>query len=319
MSDSLAPLTLEETLAALTRANDEMPRAAFAAAETHRAAITPALIASIEALTIATANNTIDPEDQLPIYAMYLGAVWREKKIHAPLLAFLSLPGDLALNATEDILTEQGDKLLAQTCGGDWSGVTRLAENSEVDLFVRCAALRALGLLMHWGEMPRAVLLTRYLTLISTYPRLPDKETSSHILGEIANLTIDFGLVELREPLLALFDQDLIDEFIAGRSEVEELGTTPYIPDEFLPITDVADAISWWACFSPKWDENLEEDDLMDEVLDEPRPIPPAVPYSYEPQVPYRAPVEVGRNDPCPCGTGKKFKKCCGAALPFVP
>ncbi len=22
---------------------------------------------------------------------------------------------------------------------------------------------------------------------------------------------------------------------------------------------------------------------------------------------------KVGRNDPCPCGTGKKFKKCCGA------
>ena len=23
---------------------------------------------------------------------------------------------------------------------------------------------------------------------------------------------------------------------------------------------------------------------------------------------------EVGRNDPCPCGSGKKFKKCCGAS-----
>jgi uncharacterized protein YecA (UPF0149 family) len=22
---------------------------------------------------------------------------------------------------------------------------------------------------------------------------------------------------------------------------------------------------------------------------------------------------EVGRNEPCPCGSGKKFKKCCGA------
>lgn len=22
--------------------------------------------------------------------------------------------------------------------------------------------------------------------------------------------------------------------------------------------------------------------------------------------------VNVGRNDPCPCGSGKKFKKCCG-------
>lgn len=23
---------------------------------------------------------------------------------------------------------------------------------------------------------------------------------------------------------------------------------------------------------------------------------------------------QIGRNDPCPCGSGKKFKKCCGAA-----
>jgi uncharacterized protein len=26
-----------------------------------------------------------------------------------------------------------------------------------------------------------------------------------------------------------------------------------------------------------------------------------------------RAGDKVGRNDPCPCGSGKKFKKCCGA------
>ena len=31
------------------------------------------------------------------------------------------------------------------------------------------------------------------------------------------------------------------------------------------------------------------------------------------PREPYRAPPKVGRNDPCPCGSGKKFKKCCGA------
>ncbi len=28
---------------------------------------------------------------------------------------------------------------------------------------------------------------------------------------------------------------------------------------------------------------------------------------------PYIAPPKVGRNDPCPCGSGKKYKKCCGA------
>jgi preprotein translocase subunit SecA len=26
-----------------------------------------------------------------------------------------------------------------------------------------------------------------------------------------------------------------------------------------------------------------------------------------------RAGSKIGRNDPCPCGSGKKYKKCCGA------
>ncbi|TGB84710.1 YecA family protein, partial [Salmonella enterica subsp. enterica serovar Enteritidis] len=28
-------------------------------------------------------------------------------------------------------------------------------------------------------------------------------------------------------------------------------------------------------------------------------------------QMPIKAEVKVGRNDPCPCGSGKKFKQCC--------
>ncbi len=32
-----------------------------------------------------------------------------------------------------------------------------------------------------------------------------------------------------------------------------------------------------------------------------------------EPEEPEPAPQKVGRNDPCPCGSGKKYKKCCGA------
>jgi uncharacterized protein len=29
---------------------------------------------------------------------------------------------------------------------------------------------------------------------------------------------------------------------------------------------------------------------------------------------PQHANVKIGRNDPCPCGSGKKFKRCCGGA-----
>ncbi|MDD5088665.1 MAG: SEC-C metal-binding domain-containing protein, partial [bacterium] len=30
---------------------------------------------------------------------------------------------------------------------------------------------------------------------------------------------------------------------------------------------------------------------------------------------PVRVAPQVGRNDPCPCGSGKKYKKCCGAQI----
>ncbi|HEY9857713.1 MAG TPA: SEC-C metal-binding domain-containing protein [Stenomitos sp.] len=33
--------------------------------------------------------------------------------------------------------------------------------------------------------------------------------------------------------------------------------------------------------------------------------------HHHAPQTPFVAEVKVGRNDPCPCGSGQKFKKCC--------
>jgi len=36
--------------------------------------------------------------------------------------------------------------------------------------------------------------------------------------------------------------------------------------------------------------------------------------FTHEPK-PVTRPPRVSRNDPCPCGSGKKYKKCCGANL----
>jgi uncharacterized protein YecA (UPF0149 family) len=36
--------------------------------------------------------------------------------------------------------------------------------------------------------------------------------------------------------------------------------------------------------------------------------------HTHEVQVPYvRDNAKIGRNDPCSCNSGKKYKKCCGA------
>ena len=55
-----------------------------------------------------------------------------------------------------------------------------------------------------------------------------------------------------------------------------------------------------------EWDEELEEDDLEDEGI-EPyakEGLPGLLPFRHETE-------KAGRNAPCPCGSGKKYKKCC--------
>ena len=40
-----------------------------------------------------------------------------------------------------------------------------------------------------------------------------------------------------------------------------------------------------------------------------------APPQNQQQRQPISVEEKTGRNDPCPCGSGKKFKKCCGKAI----
>jgi uncharacterized protein YecA (UPF0149 family) len=60
--------------------------------------------------------------------------------------------------------------------------------------------------------------------------------------------------------------------------------------------------------------EEMGKPDSADEfrkILSEMQPAEPEGTEDSKPG-PVRA-VKVGRNEPCPCGSGKKHKKCCGA------
>jgi uncharacterized protein YchJ len=63
--------------------------------------------------------------------------------------------------------------------------------------------------------------------------------------------------------------------------------------------------------------DNRRFDKRFTDKKEKERAIRSGLPAEDEPQLP--APVEPihadktpGRNDPCPCGSGKKYKKCCG-------
>ena len=70
-------------------------------------------------------------------------------------------------------------------------------------------------------------------------------------------------------------------------------------------ITDLAEAMGWMQFFRP-----AEKTLSLDEYLE----IEPLGLSSIDQTIaPIRRPTpKIGRNEPCPCGSGKKFKKCCG-------
>lgn len=57
-----------------------------------------------------------------------------------------------------------------------------------------------------------------------------------------------------------------------------------------------------------RYDRNREKKEQIKAGLpgEDETPLPPPV------QPIQKEKAEVGRNDPCPCGSGKKYKKCCG-------
>jgi preprotein translocase subunit SecA len=110
----------------------------------------------------------------------------------------------------------------------------------------------------------------------------------------------------IRQP----FDDGLVDPGTIGWDDIENRTSHTERPpfEEFQhshpPITDVADETAWWGAYerTAVKDRGVgRAQDFGDESLPD-----------YESDTPVVAQPKIGRNDQCPCGSGKKYKKCCG-------
>ena len=129
-----------------------------------------------------------------------------------------------------------------------------------------------------------------------------DHETLFHSL--VASLA-ELGATKYL-PAIEQWDQDeLINPYY---NNIDQLRKTMLAPLEdrrasmHKPhyVRDAIAEMSWWACFSEPEEALRETGDL--DYYDAPLTLPYV-----------REHPKMGRNDPCPCGSGKKFKKCCGA------
>jgi hypothetical protein len=154
------------------------------------------------------------------------------------------------------------------------------------------------------GEMPRAE-AARFLR--ACHSDLEPKDNGCFVWNGWQSAIAALGLVELKPLVRQAFELEYIHPSILTFKHFEEdlqrALETPASPwqhrDDYTLFGDTIEELSGWYGFSP-------------EYLDSTKREPARQDRQWSPSVPAVTPFKgVGRNDPCPCGSGKKFKKCC--------
>lgn len=259
----------------------------------------------------AEGRDRSEAATRIAFHVIYLAAQQRERRAF-PALCRLARDNDALEAAIGDGITEDFGSILAQCFDGDLAALRALALDAAADEYARNAALDALTLLVLQGGLPAD----------GAEPLLRDLHAQLRAQGEVPDTVwvawqqavATLGIEPLRPLVEAVFRDGLIDSSFMAFADFEgdlEAATAPGA-DRLAqlarlgvrPLGDVPALFDDWHRIRLR--QEAERAKLRARA---PRAAagagaPPAV-------NPYRG---VGRNDPCPCGSGKKFKKCCGAA-----
>jgi hypothetical protein len=287
-----SPLT--QVLAHLSGVKAHLPIKALAAADLQRTALVDPLLQALER-GINQPQTNFEIEGLLFNHASYLLAKWREARAYPLFIRWFSLPGESALDLGGDTISEAGGRLLASVCTGDIEPLKTLALHRTAHEVCRGQAITGLAVLAAWDEYSRED-LEEYLLFLAR----------EGLEREPSGVWNTLALVAAETEALRVFPelkQARLEGWIcpgtvvpAGLNQVESAPRGRFwrgFIQSHQPITDVAAEVSHWTGYEQKSATNPE------------RPIS-------EPGLTYVAPPKTGRNDPCPCGSGKKHKKCCG-------
>jgi hypothetical protein len=309
-------LTPQQILAKLSVVRGTQPVAALAAADLHRDALLEPLLQAI-ARGLDDPDGLSDADANLFAYAMYLLAKWREPRAHRLIVRWLSLPDEGASAIGGDMVTQDGGGFLASTCNGDLDAIKALIVNREANEYCRGQAVAALALLAAWGEVTYESVVDHFLWLVQEGL----EREGSHAWDCLAAYCADLEAVRVFPDLRRAYEQGLIDPGFMQPDELDEVESAPRgrtlarFREHHPPISNVVHATSWWGCFSKQRTRRAQE--LAEAAsrhgiernagrLDERVASGPG-----EHDQPHPGRLKIGRNDPCPCGSGKKYKKCC--------
>jgi hypothetical protein len=300
-------MTIPEILKELEPYTGRFPVEAMRAAVEQREAITPELLRVMEAVADDPVKHAERKDYMLPLFALHLLAQFREKRAYAPIIKMFSAPGETPFDLFGDTVTERLSRILASVYDGNPAPLHSLVESDEVNEYVRSATLDAFLVLENTGQMPRAEVIEYFRSLF--HGKL--QRTHSYAWDGFVCSVADLPAPELLEEVRQAYGEGLVDDTVADLEGIERdmmAAPKPWRRDRQRIITDAIAEMEWWASFHP-------EDSRPKKLpkLEAPAPPPPAPPpASYVAPKPLVREPKVGRNDPCPCGSGLKYKKCCG-------
>nr|WP_156630080.1 DUF1186 domain-containing protein [Methylobacterium sp. Leaf112] len=257
------------------------------AAELRRAVETPEAIAD-EVLRVlagpADGAEVSEADANLLFYGLHVLAAARDTRVFAPLVRLLHQDGDTLDALLGDAVTTTLARILVSVFDGEVAPLHRLILDSTLDDFVRNEALAALTFLTQTGRVDRQA--THGLLV-----RFDDKRVA--VEGDI-------GWVGWEETIALLGFRDLAPRSAAARKDgrlTDEFSDAPWFRTTLRQAEAKPDDL---ARFDPRRYGTIDDPvaDLAWTAEDAGQPV----------RNPFK---DVGRNDPCPCGSGKKFKKCC--------
>jgi hypothetical protein len=224
------------------------------------------------------------------------------------LIDFLSGDPERVEEIVGDAITETMTQVLISVFDGQTDRLYGVMNDPKVDEFVRTAAF------MTWTHEIASGRINQEEAecyLLACFDELqPRGEIKNYVWVAWVDCISYLGFDALKPLVRQAFDNELIPYRSIDWEDFEHaLGERLAASDpmaflagkRICPFRDTIGTLSKWHGFSPEYVEAKRRP---------PPPEPRDMPALSRETVanPYR---HVGRNDPCPCGSGKKFKQCC--------
>ncbi len=275
-------------------------------------------------------EKLIEEEDYiLPYYAVFMLAQFREKEAYPLIYELFSADAEKVDDAWGDLITSGFGQIIASVCDGDVDLINKLIEDDDVDEYVRSAAMDSWVYLLKAGKVTREQIIDYYRQLLER-----DWEEYSFLCASLICNCIDIKALELMPQMKECFDKEQVEEVVTGdwqdvETDIKDEEMFSYYEqnDRYDLVDDMISELKNWHYFkteeeraesSRKFDKALKEllsENLKmksDEYDDESKTPKEEIAWDSNREGTFvREIPKVGANEPCPCGSGRKYKKCC--------